>query len=244
VRKAELELAVAGYSRNKPTEPRQELEALVDRTLLAEEARRMDLDEDPIVRARLAACEREVLAKALLDKRLAASADEAALRGRYEKEKDALARRQLHVRHIVVRVGRPDDPEALRAGKSRINSIYARLVGGEDFAEVAGDSSEDAATAKKGGDLGPVLQGQVHPEFFTHAEKLKKGERTEPFATPFGLHIAEALEDPRMVTPPFEELRGKFAAEARREAEAKLLEELRSEIGVELRLENLEGSTR
>ena len=42
----------------------------------------------------------------------------------------------------------------------------------------------------------------------------------------------------------FEELWGKFAAEARREAEAKLLEELRSEIGVELRLENLEGSTR
>jgi hypothetical protein len=41
-----------------------------------------------------------------------------------------------------------------------------------------------------------------------------------------------AIDDLRTVVPPFEEVRGRLAAEQRREREAKLLEELRAEISI------------
>ncbi|HCF57055.1 MAG TPA: hypothetical protein DFS52_03535 [Myxococcales bacterium] len=241
VRRAELETFVASKSRAKERDLKSELDELVSRWLLAEGARQEGLHKNSQVRARIAAAEREVLAKALLEKRLASATDEAALRERYRLRKDGLSRREIHVRHIVVRLAQPDDTEARRVAQGRVNELYAKLVGGADFVELAREYSDDSATAQKGGDLGTLREGEVDQAFFDAAASLAKGQRAEPFASPFGLHLVEAMEDPRTVTVSFEEARGKLAAEARFEAETKLVDALRRQVSVELRLENLAG---
>jgi peptidyl-prolyl cis-trans isomerase C len=52
--------------------------------------------------------------------------------------------------------------------------------------------------------------------------------------------VVKALEAPRKVVPSFEESRGKLVAEARQEAQQKLLERLRQDISVRRYPERLE----
>jgi len=79
--------------------------------------------------------------------------------------------------------------------KSAIDAIYARAKSGEDFAALATAESQDAATAKEGGDLGSLKQfhEMVFP-FNRIAMGSKLGEISEPFMTVFGYHIAKVEE--------------------------------------------------
>lgn len=241
VRRAEVELFRQDWSAGERPAPAEALQALVDRTLLAEAARREGLAEDEQVRARVAAAEREVLARALLEKRLEEATAEGELRKRYEAGKEALARRQVHVRHILVRL--PGDAQGRARAQSRINELHARLRGGEAFEKVAQEGSEDRVSGEKGGELGVVEEGQVDARFFKEAAALKRGEVSRPFETSYGLHLVQAVEDVRVVTPGFEEVKGKLAAEARREAEARVLAELRESIRVETYPERLRAAS-
>ncbi|RKH20067.1 hypothetical protein D7X74_05030, partial [Corallococcus sp. CA047B] len=127
------------------------MDALVSRSLLAEQARREGLADDEAVKARVATAEREVLAQALLEKRLASVVTESALRKRYESSRDALSRRQVRVRQLFVKVPANDEATRNRAW-SRMNALQARLAGGEDFEKVAREASEDPVSAGRGGD--------------------------------------------------------------------------------------------
>ncbi|NNB93407.1 hypothetical protein HJC10_04015 [Corallococcus exiguus] len=212
--------------------PEVALDAVVERTLLAEAARRDKLLEDPVIAARVEAARREVLASAYAESVGAKASTEEALRQRYAARKDALTRREVHVAHIVVYV-QPQATEQQRvAAQARINAAYARVVSGEDFALVAKEVSEDPATGARGGDLGALREGQVDSRFFDAVADLKPGAPSAPFATAFGLHVAKALEAPRTVTPSFEEVRGVLAAQARHDAVQERMEQLRKDIPV------------
>jgi hypothetical protein len=75
--------------------------------------------------------------------------------------------------------------------KSTIDAIYKRLMAGEDFAALARETSQDAGTAVRGGDLGDLKEfhEMVFP-FNRIVMKMKPGEISEPFMTIFGYHIA------------------------------------------------------
>lgn len=212
--------------------PAESLDALVDRELLAEAARRQKLQEQPSVKARLAAAERELLAHEVLERAVAASVTEEALRARYDAARPRLERREVHVAHIFARMPEGADETTRRQAQVRINQAYARLAGGEPFENVAREVSEDTVSAPQGGDLGVVKEGGVDATFFAQAVELAAGAWSKPFVTPFGWHVVKALEAPKTAVPPFEEARGKLEAEARQEAQAKLLERLRQEISV------------
>jgi parvulin-like peptidyl-prolyl isomerase len=219
------------------------LRAVGERALLAEAARRADVDDDPAVQARLAATRREILAAVYLDRALESSVREDVLKKRYDVQRETLARRRVHVAHVVARIGgaAPGDRATAHA---LIGRAYARVSRGEPFEQVARELSQDPGTAARGGDLGPLLEGQVDSGFFEVVAKLRAGEMTKPFESPYGVHLVKALEDVQVVTPKFEEVRGRLAAEARAEAEAQLLANLRSEVGLTLHPERLPGRAR
>jgi peptidyl-prolyl cis-trans isomerase C len=87
-----------------------------------------------------------------------------------------------------------------------------------------------------------VVSDDVDPTFFSQAVGLAAGAYSKPFTTPLGWHVVKALEAPKTVVPTFEEARGMLEAEARQEAQAKLLERLRQEIPVRRYPERLEHS--
>ena len=224
IRRAELDQ----FARTQAARPEAALDALVERALLAEGARKNGLADDPQIRARLAAAEREVLGQAMTDRAMGTATDDAALRARYEAEKSRLARRRIHVAHLFVRSAGQDD----RAAREKIDRLRARGLSGMSFEDLVRQGSEDPATIARGGDLGPLEEGQVEAAFFEAAARLKKGELSEPVRTAGGLHVIKALEDPRSEVPAFEKARPQLAAEAAREAREKLVAQLRSSLSV------------
>ena len=78
--------------------------------------------------------------------------------------------------------------------KARLEEIRNRLLKGEDFATLAILYSQDAGSAKEGGELGFVPRGQLVPEFEAVAYKLKKGEISQVFESKYGYHIVQLID--------------------------------------------------
>lgn len=99
---------------------------------------------------------------------------------------------EVRVRHILKVTSGLNAADA-EAKKAQIDSIYALVSGGADFAEVARAESEDPGSAKNGGELQWFGTGQMVPEFEAVSYELPDGAISKPFATSYGWHIVEKL---------------------------------------------------
>jgi len=82
-----------------------------------------------------------------------------------------------------------------------------RVRGGEPFAEVAKELSQDPGSAEEGGDLGFFESGIMDPAFEEAVFGLAVGEISEPVRTPFGFHIIKLTEVREPVGKSFQEAR-------------------------------------
>ena len=96
---------------------------------------------------------------------------------------------QFKAAHILVRLTQQATPKEQAQAKLRIDSIYAALKAGADFAEMAKAHSEDPGTAREGGMLPWLTRGQLLREFETAALALQPGEMSEPVLSPVGYHV-------------------------------------------------------
>lgn len=88
--------------------------------------------------------------------------------------------------------------------KAKIDSLYALVKQGADFASLARQYSEDGS-AMRGGDLGWFRRGIMVQPFDSIAFALADGAVSEPFATKFGFHIIKRYA--QRDVPSFEEAR-------------------------------------
>jgi peptidyl-prolyl cis-trans isomerase D len=102
--------------------------------------------------------------------------------------------RRLRVAHVLVRVPPVGGSDAENAAKAKVEDVIKRAKGGEDFAKLAREISEDKASAVQGGDLGFVGAGELVAPFEQAAFALKKGEISAPVRTPFGYHAIRVLD--------------------------------------------------
>ena len=96
---------------------------------------------------------------------------------------------QTHVRHILVKTS---ELVSEADAKRKLNNLRERILAGADFGELAKLNSDDSSSSK-GGDLGWVYPGDTVPEFEHVMNSLKVGQVSEPFASPFGWHLAQVL---------------------------------------------------
>jgi peptidyl-prolyl cis-trans isomerase SurA len=78
--------------------------------------------------------------------------------------------------------------------KARLEALRDRLMNGENFNELAKKYSEDPTAQANGGEMGYVGRGAMVPEFEAMAFKLRKGEISHPFESPFGFHIMQLID--------------------------------------------------
>jgi len=104
---------------------------------------------------------------------------------------------QVHARHILL------------STKERAEEVLARLQGGEDFAFLAKEYSEDVSSRERGGDMGFFPRGIMPPEVEDAVFSLEVGETSEIIQSQFGFHIVQVLErEEREIAPEiFENLR-------------------------------------
>lgn len=101
---------------------------------------------------------------------------------------------RVRARHILVSVAQDASTEDQQLALAKAISITQRLNGGEDFAALAGQVSDDTGSAAQGGDLGFFGRGQMVKEFEDAAFSLPIGQISEPVKSQFGYHIIRVEE--------------------------------------------------
>ena len=93
-----------------------------------------------------------------------------------------------HARHILVVPEGGTGDAAWEAARIRAELVRAQLKEGADFGEIARKFSADA-TAKDGGDLGPLKRGELSQEIEGRILALNPGEISDPYRSDLGYHI-------------------------------------------------------
>ncbi len=97
---------------------------------------------------------------------------------------------QTHLRHIMLSPNEiRDDQQSL----AEIRRLRQRIVDGEDFAEIARQNSDDAASVVAGGDIDWINEGGMPLEWEIVVNEMEVGDLSEPVRTDTGWHIIELL---------------------------------------------------
>jgi peptidyl-prolyl cis-trans isomerase SurA len=119
--------------------------------------------------------------------------------------------------HIIIRVGDRYSAKTEDQAKEKIQEIYAQLLKGAAFADLAAQFSDDPGSASKGGDLGT---GRLLPEMEDLKLKMEAGDFSEPFTTRFGWHILKITEVEKMNS--FEEAKPALKQKIGRDSRAQI----------------------
>jgi peptidyl-prolyl cis-trans isomerase SurA len=87
----------------------------------------------------------------------------------------------------------PESPDQRSELEAMARGLVERIQGGEDFADIARQYSEDPS-GQYGGDLGFIERGSIIREVEEAALALSPGETSQPFWSPAGLHIVQLVE--------------------------------------------------
>lgn len=125
------------------------------------------------------------------------------------------ARGELRAAHIMVRAN-PDNADEVKKAKAKIDNVKQMLDGGAPFEELALKFSEDASTARKGGELPWFGTGKMIESFEDVAFGLQQdGDISEPVLTSIGFHIIKRLE--HRAPPGFDEVEKEIRNRVRRD---------------------------
>lgn len=178
------------------------LNSMIDQKLMLADAYKKGLDKnEEVVKAKTDSEERLAVQQILYEKEIVAKViSEADIKEFYEK-----SGKEVHARHILIRVINPDDTVEAQKALARADSIYSAIEKGADFGEMAKLLSDDKSNSPNGGDLGFFGWGRMDPAFQDAAFALKAGEVSKPVQSMFGYHLIQVMETRNVDKKPFEE---------------------------------------
>ena len=185
----------------------QFIDALVAKRLMAAEARRLGLDQQPELRAQVSELEERLLIQALLtqSERAQTAPGEDVLRKYYGEHEDAFrAPPAVHVARVLIRKG----PKPA-VSKTRLEQLRQRLVKREAVAKVAAEG--DGAERVQGGDLG-WFEDTATPVGRAGLALTRAGEISPVLELDDAWACVVLIERREARLPPFEEVRQQVAS--------------------------------
>jgi peptidyl-prolyl cis-trans isomerase D len=113
---------------------------------------------------------------------------------------------QVRASHILFKTEGKDEAEVRKTAES----VLKRAKGGEDFAKLANQYTEEEIGRTRGGDLDFFGRGQMAKEFEDAAFALKPGEISDLVKTSFGLHIIKTTDRRAASTRSLDEVRAQI----------------------------------
>jgi peptidyl-prolyl cis-trans isomerase SurA len=139
--------------------------------------------------------QRQLLAQKVVQKQLPRRTVTAAEAESYFKvNKSKFPKMPGEVRLQVIQIPASPDSAAAAQAKAKIMEIRKRVTGGEKFAKVAADVSDDPNSARSGGDLGFLPKGTLDRPLDELAFSIKLNELSQPVRSAVGWHLMEVLE--------------------------------------------------
>lgn len=209
------------------------LDEVVDQKLLAAEAVRRNIEDQPSARRRLAAAREHILGDMLVESMVEKAANDNTVRGLYQEQlKLSNKAEEFHARQIVA------------ASEADADAVRKLLVVGGSFEALAMARSTDAATRFNGGDLG-YFTAEVMPQAYAAALKTAKpGAVVGPFKADAGWVLLK-LEDRRPETPiSLEQARPQIVRFLTYDEVRALIEKLRGQSQVKLLIGPVQGEGR
>ena len=142
----------------------------------------------------------EAVAKTALKRELKIAVSEADAKDYYAKNPADFEQPEMaHVRHILLMTidpatRTPLSTNAVAAKRKQAESLLKRVKGGEDFAKLAKEFSEDPGSKESGGELPEFPRGQMVPEFEAAAFSLAKNQVSDVVTTAFGFHLIKGID--------------------------------------------------
>lgn len=156
----------------------------------------------------------------------------------YDQNKDTFTvPEQFQVRQILIPIVGEGQKAQVEA-KVEAANILARLKKGEDFAALAKEKAQGAASAAE---LYTFSRGETDPELEKAAAALKPGEISpEPVKTGYGYHLLKLEKVIPAQVKPFPEVKDEITAfledQAKQKAFADYLADLKSKAAIEIKL--------
>ncbi len=119
----------------------------------------------------------------------------------YKKEKEVRAS------HILFKLKKDASEQEVKKVRSEAEKVLEQARQGKDFAELAKKYSQDAGSAKNGGELGFFTKKQMVPQFADAAFSLKPGQISGLVKTDYGFHIIKVEEVHEATTTPFDKVK-------------------------------------
>jgi peptidyl-prolyl cis-trans isomerase C len=165
-------------------------------------------------------------------------ATDADVRDFYDKNPDRFKRGEtVRASHILLRVDPAADDATKKETRAKIDAILKRAKGGEDFALLAQQNSQDGS-APQGGDLGYFPREKMVPAFADAAFALKTGEVSDVVTTQFGVHIIKVTDRKPAGTVPLDEVSPQvkqYLTEQKKQEQAKaFIEQVRQKAKIEV----------
>jgi peptidyl-prolyl cis-trans isomerase C len=176
------------------------IDRLVDLTLLSDEGRKQNLQDDAEVKGRVAQFTNQVIQEMVIRRHIEAMMTEDAIKARYEKfVAEQPKGTEVHALHILVK------------SEAEAKDVITQLAGGADFSTVAKEKSTDPSAQQNGGDLGYFAAGDMVPEFEKAAFALEKGQSSaEPVQSQFGWHVIKIVDRREKTPPTLDQARGQI----------------------------------
>jgi len=195
---------------------------LIDMKLMANEARRLELNQSDVFALRLRYLEERALRRAFFATQINQNISDEDVRAAYEKLiAEQAPEEQLRARHILL------------ASLEDAQGVKAELDAGADFEDMAREKST-GPSGPSGGDLGFFSRGQMVSEFEDAVFALEVGEVSDPVQTQFGWHIIKLEERRQSEPPPFEQVAAQVRQQLLIEAFDSTVEELKISAEIEV----------
>jgi len=158
----------------------------------------------------------------------ATTVSESELQNYYDVHRDEYrVPEEVKVRFIMIKIpllapGQKADEKVVNEARAKAEDVLKQLKAGGDFAKLAEKYSEDAETAKNGGEFGWIQHGRA-PAIEKVAFALPKGQISDLISSDYGFQIVQ-VED-------------------KHEAHVKPLAEVKSEIQEKVKQQNVEAAT-
>jgi len=150
-------------------------------------------------------------------------------------------RKKLQFHAAWIRVDLPDgDRATARAKRKEAEAIAARARAGANFATLARQTSDDAVTRSRGGDLGQRQPGQLAPNLDAAIMALEPGQVSPVVRVGDALYIVKLIEREESELPTFDDARNELSErvylEKMNKARRAWLDGLRRQTHVDVRL--------
>ena len=235
ITKADIEALISFYPANQQAiirmDPKNE-EALLNNyvtiLVVAETARRQGFDKEKNMRKQIQILSDEHLAKGYVQKNVLSKVkvtDKDVEEYYKNHPKEFEKPETVKARHILIGFKGDMTEDQKKELRKKAEDVLKKAKGGDDFAQLASEYSDDPGSKTKGGELGYFPKGNMVPEFENAAFNLKPGEISNVIETPYGYHIIKVEDKKAGEMPAFDSIKEQVRVKATQDAEQKKINE-------------------